>query len=223
MSSPDTCDRPAEAVVDAGDGVPPVPPVEAVRPVPPVPPVEAVLAAVRGLAGTDWGSVDRHQLVSTLVGVETVRSVLDAVTVELVRRMEVTRAGEVEGWASTAQLVTAVSGGGKGSGPGLVRLARRLADLPATRAAMAAGGLSRAKASVVAARVSSLPFDPPRTRPPRPRLGPTPTTPPAPRRLTPLVLVGQAALTATTLPSGRSAAPSSKKMTPLHSRHHPCS
>jgi hypothetical protein len=34
-----------------------------------------------------------------------------------------------------------------------------LADLPATRAAMAGGGLSRAKASVVAARVSSLPFD----------------------------------------------------------------
>jgi hypothetical protein len=145
MPRPATLDAPAEAVTDDAVGA--------------LGKVDAVLGAVRELATTDWRSVDRQILVSALVGMERARSVLDAATVDVVGRIEVTRAGEVEGWASTAQLVTAVSGGGKGSGPGLVRLARRLADLPATRAAMAAGGLSRAKASVVAARVSSLPFD----------------------------------------------------------------
>jgi hypothetical protein len=159
MSSQGTSDRPTEAVAAAGDAVSPASPVPPVPPVPPVEAVEAVLAAVRELAATDWLSVDRHGLVSTLVGIETVRSVLDAATVDLVGRIETTRAGEVEGWASTAQLVTAVSGGAKGAGPGLVRLAQRLADLPATRAAMAAGELSRAKASVIAGKVSSLPFD----------------------------------------------------------------
>jgi hypothetical protein len=122
--------------------------------------VAAAAGAVGALVGVDWSRVERGGLVATLVGVERVRSMLDAVTVALVGRVEATRAGEVDGWASTADLVTAVSGGVKGSGPALVRLATRLADLPATRAGLAEGWLSRAKASVVACRVTSLPRDP---------------------------------------------------------------
>jgi hypothetical protein len=155
MPRPATLDAPAETVTTAAaaDDAP------AADAVGTLGTVDAVLGAVRELATTDWLLVDQRGLVSTLVGVETVRSVLDAVTVDVVGRIEATRAGEVEGWATTAQLVTAVSGGAKGAGPGLVRLAQRLADLPATRAAMADGGLSRAKAAVVAGKVSSLPFD----------------------------------------------------------------
>ncbi len=151
------------------DGLRPAEPVEAggsdpstSDPAPwgPVGLVGSVESAVRQLLGEDWTMVDRHDLVTTLVGVERVRSVLDAVCVDLVGRIHATRAGEAEGWATTGDLVTAVSGGGKGTGPGLVRLAQRLADLPATRAAMADGWLSRAKAAVVADRVFSLPHDP---------------------------------------------------------------
>jgi hypothetical protein len=151
MSSPETLDRLADTGgAAAGDVVSPADAVSLAG---------TVTAAVRELVGTEWESVDRLALVAVFTELERARSMLDAVTVDVVRRVEVTRAGETEGWASTAQLVTAVSGGAKGSGPGLVRLAQRLVDLPATRAGMVDGWLSRAKAAVVATRVASLPHD----------------------------------------------------------------
>ena len=62
-------------------------------PVAPAGLVAAATESVRGLAGVDWTRVDRDGLVPVLVGVERLRSVLDAVTVDLVGRIEATRAG----------------------------------------------------------------------------------------------------------------------------------
>ncbi len=66
---------------------------------------------------------------------------------------------EAIGWASTKDFLTHVTGGRKGTGASLVRVAQHTADLPEVRAALAAGSISLAQAGVIGGRVTTLPRD----------------------------------------------------------------
>ena len=116
-----------------------------------------VTAAADALAGVAWRDVPDEELVATMVELERVQALLDHARLEVARLLDETDAAAPYGWASAKDFLTAVAGGRKGAGSGLVRLAARLEDLPATREAMAQGALSRAKAEVIARNVARLP------------------------------------------------------------------
>ena len=78
----------------------------------------------------------------------------------MAERLEETRGAEAIGWASTKDFLTHVTGGRKGAGAGLVRVAQHTADLPEVRAALTAGEISLAQAGVIGGRVAALPKDP---------------------------------------------------------------
>ena len=120
--------------------------------------VAGLEAAARAVAGFDWGTATATQLalVERIVAAE---AVLGFAKVAIAGRLAVGETAAELGWASAKDLLTAVSGGHKGTGPGLVKLAERLASMPATATALAAGWLSMAKAQVIAAKVDSLPYD----------------------------------------------------------------
>ena len=62
------------------------------------------------------------------------------------------------GWASVKDFVTHATGGRRSAGPGSLRLARHLDDLPALAEALVAGRVSRVKAQVIATAVDKLPL-----------------------------------------------------------------
>ena len=75
-----------------------------------VPAVLADLQAqVRDLAGALWAARGRDELMDTLVGIETLKPILDALGLDVVRELEVTGAVKPRGWASTQDFVTAVA------------------------------------------------------------------------------------------------------------------
>ncbi len=78
---------------------------------------------VRDLTDTLWAARDRAELMDTVAEIEAVKSTLDALQLGVVRELEATAAVKAVGWASTADFVTAVAGGHKGTGPATVRLA----------------------------------------------------------------------------------------------------
>ena len=78
---------------------------------------------VRGLGETLWAARDRAELMDTIAEIEAVKSTLDALQLGVVRELEATAAVKTAGWASTADFVTAVAGGHKGTGPATLRLA----------------------------------------------------------------------------------------------------
>jgi hypothetical protein len=90
--------------------------------------VPAALAGLRAqvgdLAGTLWAARGPVELMDTLVGIETLKSTLDALGLDVVRELEATGAVKPRGWGSTQDFVTAVAGGRKGTGPAAVRLAK---------------------------------------------------------------------------------------------------
>ncbi|MEO5651350.1 MAG: DUF222 domain-containing protein [Marmoricola sp.] len=92
---------------------------------------------------------------------EALRSTLDAVELEVVRELEATSAVKPEGWASTQDYVTAVAGGHKDTGPGMVRLAKAVTEpvLTPVGAALIGGWLSAAKARVIERAIDALPGD----------------------------------------------------------------
>jgi hypothetical protein len=84
--------------------------------------------------------------------------VLDAVALRVVAEVDAAGAVRSEGWASTADYLTAVTGGRTGEGRRLLALAQALgSDRAATAAALAAGRISRAQAEVVVRAVDQLP------------------------------------------------------------------
>ena len=60
---------------------------------------------------------------------------MDGALVSVAERLEETRGAEAIGWASTKDFLTHVTGGRKGAGASLVRVAQHTADLPEVRAA----------------------------------------------------------------------------------------
>lgn len=113
--------------------------------------------AVVRLGEMEWDDVPVAELPHLMVELERIRARLDAVRLEVADRVERTGAATTVGWASTKDFLTAISGGRKGSGGGLLRLAETLRDLPGTRQALADGWLSTDKARVIARRVGQLP------------------------------------------------------------------
>lgn len=119
--------------------------------------VASASAAADALAGVAWAQVPEAELVATMAELARAERLLDHAKLEIARRLEASDAAAAHGWASAQDLITALTGGGKGAGSGLLRLAHRLEKLPATSAALAAGRLSRAQAEVIARDVAKLP------------------------------------------------------------------
>ncbi|HET7683726.1 MAG TPA: DUF222 domain-containing protein [Marmoricola sp.] len=121
--------------------------------------LEAVRRQVLDLTETLWAARPRMELVETVTGIEALKSTLDALELDLVGELEATDGVKVQGWASTKDFCTAVSGGHRGSGPAIVHLADDLqAPVHApVAAALRDGWLSTAKAQVITRAVDRLP------------------------------------------------------------------
>lgn len=129
-------------------------------PASPVAVLSAVAEVVTGLDDTLWAARSPAELLGSLRMLERLRSALDAVQLQVVREVDATSAAATEGWASTKDFVTAVSGGRKGEGRRVVALANAVStDRTATGAALRAGRVSRAQAEVVVEAVDQLPVD----------------------------------------------------------------
>ena len=117
---------------------------------------------VRGLGDTLWAARDRAELMDTITEIEAVKSTLDALQLGVVRELEATAAVKAVGWASTADFVTAVAGGHKGTGPATVRLAAAVERplMAPVGQALADGWLSTTKAQVIERGIDALPNDP---------------------------------------------------------------
>lgn len=114
-------------------------------------------AAVAALASVDWEEVSPAELLGVMVELERMRAQLDASRIDVAGRLEQSGAATEVGWASAKDFLTAVSGGRKGAGGGLLRLAAGLEGLPEVRSALEDGWLSSDKARVIANRVALLP------------------------------------------------------------------
>jgi len=122
-----------------------------------VPALRSVHETVALLGAETWDDVPIEELAGVMVELEQIRTRLDAVRVEVADRVARTDAATSVGWASAKDFLTAVSGGRKGAGGGLLRLAEGLRELAATRQSVAEGWLSIDKARVISRRVGQLP------------------------------------------------------------------
>src|SRR5215212_9076926 len=119
----------------------------------------ALDTATAALTGVDWAAVGGGDLLEASVALGGLKAVVDGALVGVAERLEETRGAEAIGWASTKDLLTHLTGGRKGSGACLVRVAQHTADLPEVRAALSAGAISLAQAGVIGGRVTTLPKD----------------------------------------------------------------
>jgi len=121
--------------------------------------LEEMRGQVRELTETLWAARPTRELTDTVASIEALKSTLDALELDVVAELEATDAVKDEGWASTRDFVTAVSGGHVGSGPQLVRLSGDLtkAFFAPVGQGLADGWLSTAKAGVITRAVDALP------------------------------------------------------------------
>ena len=127
-------------------------------PVVPASVVEDARVRLAGLLETMWAARTPGELVATAAGLERLRSTLDAVQLQVVAEMDATKAAAHEGWGSTKNFLTAVSGGHKASGACTVRLAAALTgDRARLLDELASGRMSRAQVQVVVATLDRLP------------------------------------------------------------------
>ena len=116
---------------------------------------------VAELAQTLWAARRGDELMDTVTQIETLKSTLDALELDVTRELEATHAVKPMGWASTQDFLTAVAGGHKACGPAMVRLAQAV-ETPVfapVGEAMADGWLSTVKAQVIVRAVEHLPGD----------------------------------------------------------------
>ncbi len=127
----------------------------------PVDVLGAVVDTVGNLDDLLWATKAPGELLDTLRTLEKLRSTVDAVQLQVVAAVDATSAAKSEGWASTKDFVTAVTGGPKGAGRRTVALAHAVTtDRTATGGLLAAGLISRAQAEVVVTAVDRLPVNP---------------------------------------------------------------
>jgi Domain of unknown function (DUF222)/HNH endonuclease len=114
---------------------------------------------LREASQTLWAARPTTELMDTLSEAEALKSTLDALLVGVIRELGATAGAAAHGWASTGDLVTAVSGGHKQHGPALVRFADRLSQpvLAPVETALADGWLSTTKVQVIARTLETLP------------------------------------------------------------------
>jgi hypothetical protein len=120
---------------------------------------EAVAGAA-GLPDVGWEDLAGLDALEAAVQLGRLKAMVDGALVAIAERLEETGAPETVGWATAKDFLTHVTGGRKGAGAGLVRVANHTADLPAVRTALTAGGISLAQAGVIGGRVATLPRDP---------------------------------------------------------------
>lgn len=121
--------------------------------------LEDATGAVAGLMDTLWAARPPSELLATIRAAEGLRSVLDAVELQVVVEVDAQNAARTEGWASTKDYLGAVTGGRVGEGRRMLALAKALAgDRAGTAAALAAGEISRAQAEAVVSVVDRLPL-----------------------------------------------------------------
>ena len=125
----------------------------------------AELAGVRGqvadMAQTLWAAREGGELMEVVAEVEALKATLDALELGVVRELEATGAVKTVGWASTQDFLTHTTGGHKGTGPAMVRLATAVTEpaLAPVAEAMGDGWLSTTKAQVIERAVDRLPGD----------------------------------------------------------------
>ena len=113
---------------------------------------------VGDLADVLWAARAPEELLETLRQIERLRSALDAVQLQVVAELDATDGVKVEGWGSTQDFLTAVTGGRKGAGKTTVSLAAAVStDRVAVGQAMAAGRISRPQAEVIVRAIDRLP------------------------------------------------------------------
>lgn len=117
----------------------------------------SAVQACADLAGVEWDAAPDADLPGAAVAIAQIRALADAALVDVAARLEATGAADALGWASTKDFLTHVLGGRKGAGASYVRVAVQTGDLPEVRAAMAAGEVSLAQASVIGGNVVKLP------------------------------------------------------------------
>ena len=122
----------------------------------------AMQAEVRELAATLWAARQPGELMDTVAEIEVLKTILESLELDVVRELDATDAVKQVGWASTQDFVTSVSGGFKGTGPAVMRLAQAVSEpvFAPLGEAMADGWLSAAKAHVIHRAVENLPGNP---------------------------------------------------------------
>ena len=113
--------------------------------------------AAAQLADVGWDDLPAEDLPAAAATLARARAVLDAALVSVAGRLEKTDAAAEAGWASGKDFLTHLTGGRKGAGAGLLRVAGRTADLPVVWEAFAVGDLSLAQAGVIGDRIATLP------------------------------------------------------------------
>jgi hypothetical protein len=109
----------------------------------------------------DWAGRPPQVQLAMLRSLERLWSVLDVVQLRVVAGAERSGAARSDGWATTKDLVTAVTGGPRSSGRRTVALAQSLTTDPTeTARRLGAGWISRVQAEVVVAAVERLPGRP---------------------------------------------------------------
>ena len=123
--------------------------------------VAAVTDTLSQLDDTWWAARPAEELLATMRGLERLRSVLDWVQLQVAAEIDHAGAARTEGWASTKDYLTAVTGGHKGAGRRTLSLAKALTgDREQTGRALGRGDLSRTQAEVITTTVDRLPVNP---------------------------------------------------------------
>lgn len=112
------------------------------------------------LGQTMWAARTPNERLSFVQQIELLRSTMDAIELEVIDEIDVQNDAAHDGWATTKDFVTAVTGGRKGSGKSTVKLARALASTcTKTAEELKAGRLSRIQAHVIVKTLENLPVD----------------------------------------------------------------
>lgn len=109
------------------------------------------------LTGVAWDEVEPGDLPAVAAELARIRTRVESALVAVAERLETTDAAAGAGWASAKDFLTHATGGRKGAGGALLRIAERTRDLPRVREALATGAISTAQAGVIGGRVATLP------------------------------------------------------------------
>src|SRR4051812_13781770 len=112
------------------------------------------------LTDTLWAAKRPHELLDTVQQIETLKATLEGIELDVIGEIEATKAAPQDGWASTKDFVTAVSGGLDGSGGTALRMARSLSmEFPLVKIALTNGTISLKQAEVIVGALSLLPVN----------------------------------------------------------------
>src|SRR3954447_311470 len=112
------------------------------------------------LTDTLWAAKRPHELLDIVQRIESLKATLEAIELDVIGEIEATKAAPQDGWASTKDFVTAVSGGLDGSGGTALRMARSLSmEFPLVKIALTNGTISLKQAEVIVGALSLLPVN----------------------------------------------------------------